>query len=230
MIVQCAFQLTTGSWRVRRNGCCWGRPQSVGRWKRPLGRWSADRCFCPHTPAVPSEKWSNVAAESSSLLRQTERTNDPEVRSVQLRRIHTWLRRLPCKPEPPWALWLWCIAHTLWPSPWRKSRFCHRLRSDWRRQTLLWRLSWQTLGLMNTHKHQPRLFLRGKRDTGRKWARRVNKHVTVKPVDGSLRSDAFLLWACCSGDVKERSQEVAGGCCVQNTTWKAERKRGRRYI
>lgn len=43
----------------------------------------------------------------------------------------------------------------------------------------------------------------------------VHKRLTTEPVDGSLGSDAFLLGACCPGDIEQSSQEVAGCCCVQ---------------
>lgn len=47
--------------------------------------------------------------------------------------------------------------------------------------------------------------------------------LTTQPVDGSLRSDALMLGARCPGDVEQRSQEVTGGCCVQDATYTKER-------
>lgn len=46
----------------------------------------------------------------------------------------------------------------------------------------------------------------------------VYERLTTQPVDGSLRSDALMLGARCPGDVEQRSQEVTGGCCVQDAT------------
>lgn len=50
----------------------------------------------------------------------------------------------------------------------------------------------------------------------------VHERLTTQPVDGALRSDALMLRARCPGDVEQRSQEVTGGCCVQDATYTKE--------
>lgn len=210
--------LTTGRWTVHRSVCCWGRLEYVAWWKHQLGRYSAGRWACPRIPAEPWERWSNVAAESSSLPHQTEQTELILTGIQSYIGINDSVKTVGYLADPghpgyfDFGVEVIFFGHLVKEEVYfvivscRVS--CGLLYESWADKFWVW------------EKKHPQTHS-SNYPCGKVWGQHVwlwaNVSLTAEPVDGSFSSDALLLRARCPGDVEECSQEVAGSCCVKET-------------